>query len=63
MSNPGLKQPTPDARFLESLTGVPLPNGCPDCGATQVVDRDDAGRYFLTKYHDPTCPTLRRDPR
>ena len=40
------------------MTGRPLPGGCDDCDAYQVMSRCADGVYVLIVYHDETCPAL-----
>jgi hypothetical protein len=44
-------------KFLRSIAGIPLPNGCPDCAGTQTV-REAGGEWRVKVVHDHTCPVL-----
>ena len=44
------------ASHLDALIGHPMPGGCADCGAYQVMTKKADGLYALTVHHDGTCP-------
>jgi hypothetical protein len=45
-------------KFLRSIAGIPLPNGCPDCAGTQTVREDSRGEWRVKVVHHDTCPVL-----
>jgi hypothetical protein len=45
--------------FLRSIEGIPLPNGCPDCFATQTVREGSGGEWRVKIMHRDSCPALR----
>jgi hypothetical protein len=46
-------------KFLRSIEGIPLPNGCPDCSATQTVREGSGGEWRVKVMHSDSCPALR----
>ncbi|WP_183092959.1 hypothetical protein [Nocardioides stalactiti] len=40
------------------LDADPIPGGCEDCHAEQVLHEEAPGVLVLTVMHDPTCPYL-----
>ena len=52
--------------MLEALPDQPIPGGCDDCDAYQVLTQPVPGVYVVEVRHDDTCPWLRaheRNPR
>lgn len=49
-------------KHLDGLLDLPLPGGCDDCDAVQIVTASD-GVYVLQIKHDVTCPALARRER
>ena len=45
-------------KFLRSIEGIPLPNGCPDCSATQTVRAGSGGEWRVKVMHSDSCPAL-----
>ena len=45
-------------KFLRSIVGIPLPNGCPDCAGTQTVREDSRGEWRVKVLHNDSCPAL-----
>ena len=47
--------------LFHSLTGRPLPGGCDDCDAFQIMEEDKThpGVWHLVIHHDDECPLWR----
>jgi hypothetical protein len=49
-------QRNPVHELLDSLVGIEVDGGCPDCLAYQTIERVAGGVYVNRIFHDDTCP-------
>jgi hypothetical protein len=49
-------QRNPVHELLDSLVGIEVDGGCPDCPAYQTIERVADGIYVNRIFHDDTCP-------